>query len=259
VSAVKRRPLPRVLLVALCALALVPAARAQRVREVQIAPPFLKLHADAETRVLATAYDWNGTPVSTTFRWTSSNINIVTVTPDGLIRAVAPGVAIVTASVDSGPRRRGGQITVFVARPGPPAMPATPGMPPTPGVPQPPSHPMAHVNIDSIVRASVDCADPFINSVNPARACWNRRPYPRAAPVIAVPAACDRPPREVHVFIQVAEDGATLEARAFMPSLCPAFTDSAVAFARSLTFEPAQKEGRPVRAWVRLPVRARTP
>lgn len=67
------------------------------------------------------------------------------------------------------------------------------------------------------------------------------------------------PPHEVQVLIQVAEDCSTLEAHAFMPSPHTAFTDSAVAFARSLTSEPAQKEGRPVRAWVRLPVRERTP
>jgi hypothetical protein len=234
-------------------------ARAQRVVEVQIAPPYLRMRPDAETSVLATAYDADGNPVPTTFRWTSSNINVVQVSPDGVIKAVGPGAALVTAAVASDPRRRG-QLTVYVGR-----APRTPAPPPTPGetvrvfvgpgvappAPPPPGwRGDVRVNVDSAWRQSIDCGDPTLNAINPLRTCWDQRPMPPAAPVLAAPSECGDDLTPVTLLVKVSDAGRVVEVRDFAPSRCFAFADAARAMLRTWTFTPAQREGRPVEAWV---------
>ena len=249
----------------LAAAALAPEVRAQRAVEVQVAPRFVRMRVDAQTSVLATAFDADGNPVAATFRWWSSNINVVQVSPDGVLHAVAPGVAVVAAAVaDSAPRKRFGQTTVFVLRPDadtlPPGAPGEPGPPPGPPrtfVLVPPVKPM--INVDSAIRANINCADPSINAINPARACWNERARPVEPPMVAVPDSCGYEVTPATVMVRVSEAGRVEEVRLFAPSRCPQFTDAAMAVVRGLGFRPARRDGQNVEAWMLIRVIPRHP
>jgi hypothetical protein len=252
-------------ILALAAVTLAPRARAQRVAEVQVAPRFVRMRVDAQTSVLATAFDADGNPVRAVFHWWSSNINVVQVSPEGVIRAVAPGVAVVAAAVDSGPRRRIGQTTVFVQRPG-----SEPGPPGAVTIPEPPTMPRVYVmpmapgkpgmNMDSIIRSSFNCADPYVNALNPAHACWDERARPLARPAAPVPEACGDEVTPATLMLRVSDAGAVLDVRLFAPSRCPAFTEAATAQVREFSFSPAQRGGQAVEAWTLLrviPLRSR--
>lgn len=246
----------------LAAAALAPEVRAQRVVEVQVAPRFVRMRVDAQTSVLATAFDANGTPVPATFRWWSSNINVVQVSTDGVLHAVAPGVAIVGAAVaDSSPRKRFGQMTVFVLRPEAETLP--PGPPGEPGMVPPPTPPRTYVvvprgkpmmNVDSAIRASINCDDPSINAINPARACWDERARPVDPPMALVPDSCGYEVTPATLMVRVSESGQVEEVRLFAPSRCPQFTDAAMAVVRGLGFRPAQRRGQNIGAWMLIRV-----
>jgi protein TonB len=53
----------------------------------------------------------------------------------------------------------------------------------------------------------------------------------------------------------VGTDGAPLEVKIENTSGFPPLDQAAVEYARKLSFEPALKDGKHVRAWVRFPVR----
>lgn len=259
----RRSVLP--LLAAFGALASAPwPARAQRIAEVQVAPRFMRMRQDAVAQLSATAYDVNGMPLDVPFRWRSSNINVVTVDSLGNVHALAPGNALVMAWTEEAGRRRVGQVTVQVLReagafgfpggPPPGAMPpmppgAIPGMPPgamPPGVPR-------RETIDSAIRASINCADPTINAVNPLMACWDRR----AALRDTIEMEPERPGTDrcpygmtpVGLLIQIGEKGDVVDVRPYSPSSCQELTDRAIALARRLHFAPATRDGQPIASW----------
>jgi TonB family protein len=222
---------------------------AQRIAEVQVAPPYLRLLVDSQALLVATAYDTDGNPVTAPVRWRSSNIHVAEVGPDGTVRARAPGVTIVRAYVEASPRPRPGQTTVFVL---PPA-PGGPAAQPYVFVhPAPPPSPPPRGELDSIIRSRIDCSEPFINSANPLRACWDRRPRPRARPMLDAPASCAEPLRHVRLIVLVSESGTAEEVRVVVPSTCPAYDELVLNAVRRLAFEPAQRAGQPVRAWMQL-------
>ncbi len=264
----RRCPSHRAMLaVALAILAALPARRveAQRVAEVQVAPPFLRLRPDAVVAMLATAYDDQGNPLIARFRWTSSNINVAVVDSAGNVRGVAPGVAIVTAYVE-GARRRGGQVTVIVSSgmpPGvhvmPPMPPSAPGMPPLPAPPSPPE--MVHVMpprfpSDSAMFGTVDCNDRMMSVGNPRHACWDTRPRARENPVVPMPATCTLPRATMVALVHVSETGEAVEVAPLGGSGCQQFTEAVLARVRQTRFEPATKNGRPTHAWIFLVVRS---
>jgi len=259
------------------------AAEAQqpRVAEIQIAPHYLRIRVDAQAPLVATAYDPDGIPVDAPFQWASSNINVADVNGDGVVRGVAPGIAVVTATTGATTTRRVGQVTVFVMRGErgerserimvTPVTPV-PGAPPTTGVPQAPTtpppgvwvvpaEPPSRVYVDSVIRASIDCGDPFLNAINPARACYDERarlldPSRLVLPV-SVKERCPYAERMVaSAMVHVLESGQVEDVRIYGPTGCPAVDSTAEAAARALTFTPAQREGRPQRSWVRLMFRA---
>ncbi len=246
-------------LLAMTLAAAVPA-RAQRVAEVQVAPPYVRMRVDAQVTLLATAYDADGNPVVAPVRWESSNIHVAHVDSLGVVQALAPGTAIVRAIVAGVPRSRSGRSAIYVMRePGmaaaaPPVGP-TPGPPPGPGPGAPPAPPRGR-QVDSIIRANINCEEPFLNSANPMRACWDVRPRARTAtPVVATPPDCRQHGlRQARVLLRVSESGDVVEARVFVPTPCPALNDTALALGRRMTFEPASREGRPVRAWVMVSI-----
>jgi hypothetical protein len=241
-------------------------AHAQRIAEIQVAPRYLRMRQDAVAQVSATAYDMNGMPVDVPFRWRSSNINVVAVDSLGNVRARAPGNALVTAWTEEAGRRRIGQVTVQVMRepgsswfPGgpPPGVWVQPGMPPGPpgGIPpgaHPPGMPSMGM-IDSAMRASINCADPMINAVNPLMACWDRRAALRdsaaAEPERPGPDRCPQGMSAVGLFVQVSEKGDVADVRPYSPSSCPELTERAIELARRLHFVSATRAGRPISSW----------
>jgi len=249
-----------------------PAAAAQapqtpRVAEVQVAPAYLRMLPDAQTQVSATAYDTSGSPLTVKFRWSSSNMNVAAVDSAGMVRAVAPGQALVTATplVAVRGRRRVGQITVRVVPPatgetqiGPaPSMPATPTPPGAHTTPRVP--PMGPVMVvprmtDSMMKASINCTEPMINSVNPLRACYDERPRSRTRLSLLNTTSCPGQHGGVMLMVRVSETGSVSEVRPYVHSRCPDVTDSIIAAARQLTFSPALKDGQAVPAWVRIQV-----
>jgi hypothetical protein len=243
-------------------------AQHPRVAEVQIAPRYLRLRVDAVAPIVATAYDPDGIPVDVAFEWSSSNINVADVGPDGRVRGIAPGAAVVTAATGAGAARRAGQISVFVLRPGramvvspvPPA-PGTPQTEPPGGWVQPPPMNMDRAHMDSMIRASIDCAEPFVNAINPARACWDERARLREPSRLVLPVSvrsvCPSIGRSmIGVLVHVLESGAVDTVRVYAPTGCTAVDEVAEAAARALIFDPARRDGQPYRAWVRLQLRA---
>lgn len=192
-----------------------------RIVEVQIAPPYLRMLPDAQVQLSATAYDSSGTPVNARFRWSSNNVNVAVVTENGMVRAVAPGATLISATLEERGRRRVVNASVRVMQPGPPAgvligPPAMAAPAPTatpvpgvaPGVPTPPAitvgpgpggAPMgprearegppprgapptvSSRTLDSAFKATINCGEPIMNSANPLQACYDQRPVPRGS------------------------------------------------------------------------------
>ncbi len=260
-------------LAAALALALAAAAEAQqsRVAEIQVAPRYLRMRVDAVAPLVATAYDADGVPVDVPFQWSSSNIHVAEVGPDGQVRGVAPGAAVVTAAVGTGPSKRLGQVSVYVLRPAR-AMVIAP-VPPTPGVdsvpaapgvwvgpsPAPPAPP-SRMHIDSMIRASINCDEPFVNAINPARACWDERAGPREPPLLRLGASvrdvCPHVTRTmVSALVQVSDSGTVVEVSLYGPTGCAEIDQQAEQLLRGLSFRPARRDGQPLRSWLRLQVR----
>ncbi|HEY2806570.1 MAG TPA: Ig-like domain-containing protein [Gemmatimonadales bacterium] len=257
-------------------------ARAQHVADIQIAPPFMRMVQDAQAALIATVYDANGNPTEAPLHWASSNINIATVDATGNVHALAPGgvVITVTATVDghkpivarasvsvmrplgSRPARTPPYVVVTVpgASPGMPmpgATPTPPGATTMPGTPMPPMP--DRVQMDSMMRASVNCNEPFMNAVNPGRACWEQRAQMRDSvfqpPPMPAGTECGGGRRFMVVFVLVNEQGSVEQVMPFGSGGCPAWMAQVQEAARKLTFTPAQKAGQPVHSWVRIQVR----
>ena len=255
----------------------------QRVSEIQIAPPYMRMVQDAQAALVATAYDPSGNPAMVTFRWASSNINVATVDSiTGLVHAISPGNAVIMASLPPAEGRRivaravvsvmrppgpRPQRRVFVnGTPMPGDMPPTAGTPGTPGAA--PTIPAPGVQAlppgtdprtwDSVLRANVNCAEPFLNAVNPGHACYDRRAELKDSAFVAPPrptgADCDRMTM-VMVFIEVDEKGAVQRVQPFASGRCPQYMETVAEAARHLSFTPAQRGDQPIHSWYRLVVR----
>jgi hypothetical protein len=89
---------------------------------------------------------------------------------------------------------------------------------------------------------------------NRDRSCYDTAPMPsNRQPVIRVPGV-ERAVRAV-VWVRVEQDGRMSDLRIGQLSRVGPFDRAAVQYARdSLTYRPAVKAGRPVAAWLRLPI-----
>ena len=259
-------PVPRRALFLFLVGAIPGTAQAQRIAEVQIAPPFMRMVQDAQAQFVATVYDADGAPVNVRIRWTSSNINIATVDSAGVVHAIWPGSVVVTALVESEGRRIVARAAVNVLRPREqrtttvyiPNVPGAPNVPPPGGRNLPPGYVM--VQTDSIMRASINCAEPFLNAANPMRACYDTRAVLRDSTALAsrpVPDKCVQNVERVMLLLQVNESGAVENVMPFNTTGCGGYTEAATEWGRHLTFTPAQKDGHPVRSWVRFMMRER--
>ncbi|MCU0634561.1 MAG: DNA/RNA non-specific endonuclease [Gemmatimonadaceae bacterium] len=89
---------------------------------VTVAPSNPSVQVGASTGLTATARDANGTPVPTTFTWSSSNSAVATVSATGVVTGVAQGQAVITATA---PNAVSGTATVTVTAAPQPGVPAT--------------------------------------------------------------------------------------------------------------------------------------
>jgi len=80
--------------------------------------------------------------------------------------------------------------------------------------------------------------------------CFDTRPVPLSLTRIPVSSDATIFPRQAILLIHVSKDGATLEARVFGPSNLDTFNNQALDMAKTLRWNPAQKNGEPVDAWV---------
>jgi predicted Ser/Thr protein kinase len=92
--------------------------------------------------------------------------------------------------------------------------------------------------------------DVYGPAYNQDKICFDRGPIPLSVTRIPVPADAEIFPRQAILLVYVSKDGATLEARVFGPSNLDTFNNQAIDMARNLRWEPAQKNGEPVDAWV---------
>jgi len=85
---------------------------------------------------------------------------------------------------------------------------------------------------------------------NHGKLCFDTAPVPLSVTRIPVAPDATIVPRQAILLIHVSRDGATLEARVFGPSNLTTFNDQALDMAKNLRWNPAQKNGEPVDAWV---------
>src|SRR5229473_3382879 len=100
--------------------------------------------------------------------------------------------------------------------------------------------------------------DQYGPAYNQDNVCFDARPVPLSTPRIPVPADATIFPREAILLLHVSREGATLEARIYGGSNLDTFNNEALDMAKSLRWNPAQKNGDPVDAWVQqrfVPVR----
>jgi serine/threonine protein kinase len=83
--------------------------------------------------------------------------------------------------------------------------------------------------------------------------CWDTRPTPLSPTFIPVPADAPVFPRQAILLIKVSSTGTTVEARVYLPSNVPTFNNQALDMAKTLHWNPAQKNGEAVDAWVQWP------
>jgi TonB family protein len=88
-----------------------------------------------------------------------------------------------------------------------------------------------------------------------ATQCFDQRPRPVEAPFVAVPAGARTPERGTQLWVRVSAAGATSGTRMIRSSGAPRFDVAAIAFVRTLAWEPAAKGGEPVAAWTQIEVR----
>jgi len=109
------------------------------------------------------------------------------------------------------------------------------------------------VQLESTGEGDVGPCDQFGPAYNQDNLCFDTRPVPLSPTLI--PVATDAPifPRQVILLIKVSREGATLEARVYATSNVETFNNQARDMARTLRWNPAQKNGEPVEAWVQWP------
>ena len=92
--------------------------------------------------------------------------------------------------------------------------------------------------------------DQFGPAYNQDNLCFDTRPIPLSPTLIPVNADAPIFPRQTILLIKVSREGTTLESRVYAPSNVETFNNEAQDMARTLRWNPAQKNGEPVEAWV---------
>jgi hypothetical protein len=95
--------------------------------------------------------------------------------------------------------------------------------------------------------------DQYGPAYNQDNICFDTRPVPLSSTVVPVPGDVPVVPREAILLFHVSHSGETIETRMFVRSNVDTFNDQALDLARTLRWNPAQKNGEPVDAWVQWP------
>ncbi len=83
--------------------------------------------------------------------------------------------------------------------------------------------------------------------------CFDSRPVPLASTLLPIPVDAPVVPREAILLFHVSLTGETMAVRLFVRSNVETFNDQALDLAKGLRWNPAQKNGEPVDAWVQWP------
>jgi hypothetical protein len=109
---------------------------------------------------------------------------------------------------------------------------------------------------DSAPIAPVQTAEaPIVATCEPGRgynldhSCFDQRPKPLSPTFVPIPDGVARIPRPSVLWVQVSAEGKTLKVRASRPSNNLRFERAARELARTITWQPAKKNGLPVTGW----------
>jgi hypothetical protein len=109
------------------------------------------------------------------------------------------------------------------------------------------------VDMQSTGEDAAGPCDQYGPAYNQDNLCFDTRPLPLSPTLIAIPPDAPIFPRQAILLVRVSRDGATLEARVFVPSNVETFNNDALDMAKHLRWNPAQKNGEPTEAWVQWP------
>ncbi|PYP35262.1 MAG: hypothetical protein DMD34_09390 [Gemmatimonadetes bacterium] len=101
--------------------------------------------------------------------------------------------------------------------------------------------------------------DQYGPAYNQDNLCFDTRPVPLSPTRIPIAPDATMVPRQAILLILVSREGTTLEARVFGPSNLETFNNEALDMAKNLRWNPAQKNGEPVDAWVQWPFQPMRP
>ena len=99
-------------------------------------------------------------------------------------------------------------------------------------------------------RGAAGYCDRYGPDYNQDNVCFDTKPIPLQPTFIRIPAEATETPRAAILLIKVSSEGSTLEVREFVGSNMATFTNQAIDMAKTLRWQPAQKNGDPVDAWV---------
>jgi hypothetical protein len=95
--------------------------------------------------------------------------------------------------------------------------------------------------------------DQYGPAYNQDNLCFDSRPVPLASTLLPVPGDAPVIPREAILLFHVSRTGETIAVRLFVRSNVETFNDQALDIAKTLRWNPGQKNGEPVDAWVQWP------
>jgi serine/threonine protein kinase len=95
--------------------------------------------------------------------------------------------------------------------------------------------------------------DQYGPAYNQDNLCFDSRPVPLASTLLPVPNDSPVIPREAILLFHVSRSGETIAVRLFVRSNVETFNDQALDIAKGLHWNPAQKNGESVDAWVQWP------
>ncbi len=99
-------------------------------------------------------------------------------------------------------------------------------------------------------RGGAGSCDRYGPDYNQDNMCFDTKPIPLQPTFVPIPADATETPRAAILLIKVSSDGLTLDVREFVGSNVATFTNQAIDMAKTLRWQPAQKNGDPVDAWV---------
>jgi hypothetical protein len=111
----------------------------------------------------------------------------------------------------------------------------------------------SRLRVDMRANDRMGPCDQFGPAYNQDNICFDTRPVPLSPTLIPVAQDASIFPRQAILLIKVSGRGTTVEARVFVPSNVETFNNEALDMARNLRWNPAQKNGEPVEAWVQWP------